>query len=90
MEIQGCSGARPMSPQLDINEDGLINEQDQVLWGEDTIPPSGIHFPTLLYEPTILRAGDQELKLMSTAAGGIVTQRERAEKHGMFYWRELR
>jgi type IV pilus assembly protein PilY1 len=89
MEIQGCSGARPNSSQLDINEDGMIDEQDQVLWEEENLPPSGIHFPTLLYEPTILKAGDQELKLMSTAAGGIVTQRERAEKQGMFYWREI-
>jgi hypothetical protein len=67
----------------------MIDEQDQVLWEEENLPPSGIHFPTLLYEPTILKAGDQELKLMSTAAGGIVTQRERAEKQGMFYWREI-
>jgi type IV pilus assembly protein PilY1 len=90
MEIQACTGARPYSPQLDINEDGLIDENDKVSWNSENLPPSGLHSPTLLYEPTILRAGDQELKLMSTAAGGIVTQRERGEGRGMFYWREIK
>ena len=92
MELDACSGARPKKPQLDANGDGLIDENDMIMIPgyPDPVAVSGIHSPTMLYEPAILRAGTQELKLMSTASGGIVTQREPAEERGMFYWREVR
>ncbi|MBU0993775.1 MAG: PQQ-binding-like beta-propeller repeat protein [Proteobacteria bacterium] len=53
------------------------------------VPPSRGHIP-MSFGPSFLGAGDQEIKIMSTASGGIVTKREPGEQKGMFYWREIR
>jgi type IV pilus assembly protein PilY1 len=53
------------------------------------VAPTGIWFPTMLYPPSILGIEREEIKLMSTAAGGIVDVRETAEKKGVVYWLQL-
>ena len=54
-----------------------------------TVAPTGLWFPTMLYPPSILSTPDEEIKLMSTAAGGIIDVRETAEEKGMFYWMQI-
>jgi type IV pilus assembly protein PilY1 len=95
-ELDAATGGRLEEVQFDINNDKLINDADLLtitvnIDGVDveiSVAPTGIHYPSVLYPPTILDAGDQrEVKLMSTAAGGIVDLWESAENLGIYYWR---
>jgi len=54
-----------------------------------TVASSGLWFPTMLYPPSIVGIERVEIKLMSTAAGGIIDVREAAEKKGLIYWRQV-
>jgi type IV pilus assembly protein PilY1 len=100
-EMDACTGGRVTKAQLDINADGVVDEKDLVKierpgWsGADDDPdrwifvaPTAIWYPTMVYTPTILSMGEIELKLMSTAAGGIINLIEESEEKGMFYWRK--
>ena len=70
-----------------VQQEGIIDENDNI----NSVPPSGMHFQTMVYEPAILRVepSGEDLKLMSTAAGGILGVREKGEKRGVFYWRQI-
>ena len=52
-----------------------------------TVAPTAIWYPTMVYTPTIVAMDEEELKLMSTAAGSIIDLIEKGEEKGMFYWR---
>ena len=93
-EIDAATGGRLDEAQFDINGDKLINENDLIAIiipgypDPVLVPPTGIRYPTVLYPPTILDAGrGREVKLMSTAAGGIVDLWESAENLGIYYWK---
>ncbi len=94
-ELDACSGARLSSAVFDINADKLINEADMVTIADpDTygnyisVAPTAIRFEGRLQPPAILMAPPTktEIKYFSTSAGNIVTQREKGEQRGMFYW----
>lgn len=92
MEFEACTGGRSNKPKFDINGDGKIDDNDLatvMVNGERvSIPPSGVHFPSMVFPPMIVRAGDgSEIKYLSTAAGDVSIVREVAEKRGIFYWR---
>ena len=83
-------------------KDGVIDEKDLVKierpgWTGDPddpdrwifVAPTAIWYPTMVYTPTILSMDETELKLMSTAAGGIINLIEQGEEKGMFYWRMI-
>jgi type IV pilus assembly protein PilY1 len=55
-----------------------------------TVAPTGIHFPSMMYPPVILRMPDDqtEMKYFSTAAGNIALLQEVAEQRGLYYWRQ--
>ena len=54
------------------------------------VAPTGIWYPTVLYPPKILDAGQRkELTLMSTAGGAIIDIWETAERMGMYFWRQI-
>lgn len=93
MEMDACTGGRLTEPQFDLNNDGVINSSDMItitVGGVPiTVPPTGILFPAMIYEPIILRQNDREMKYFSTSAGNIIMLRERAERRGLFYWREI-
>jgi len=98
-EMDACSGSRLTEPQFDINDDGVINDDDLIViddpYSDDpddtlTVAPTGIKYPAMIYEPIILRDDDIEMKYFSTAAGNIIMLKEESEKRGMFYWREVR
>ena len=100
-EINKCTGARLVTPQFDINNDGVIDENDLIQiknpdwYADPTLPeyidvvPTGIQFDTMVFPPTFLRMPDDELetKYFSTSAGTILTLRERGEQRGMYYWK---
>jgi type IV pilus assembly protein PilY1 len=95
-EIKAATGGRLDTPQFDINNDDVIDENDLITIIDPgtglpiIVAPTGIWYPTVLYPPTMLDAGQRkELKLMSTAGGAIIDIWETAEKMGMYYWRQI-
>ena len=93
MELDACSGGRLKTPQLDINEDGVVDESDVVNIGTEEdpewVPASGIVYEGRLMPPAILQKGEEEIKYFSTNVGNIVTLTEKGVKLGLSYWIEL-
>ena len=92
MTLNACSGARLTKAQFDINGDGLVDTKDLVNIGTSQNPimvvPSGIKYAGKVQPPTYLIMPDgTELLYMSSSRNTIETQRERAAKLGMTYWR---
>jgi type IV pilus assembly protein PilY1 len=93
MEMNAGTGARLTKPQFDINEDGVIDNNDLVNIGTDAdpiwVPPTGLKSEGRLYPPAILRIDeDKEKKYFSSSRGKIVEMTEKAAKLGMSYWIE--
>ena len=93
MEMNAGTGARLDKPQFDINEDGVIDDNDLVIVqidGEDVaLPPTGLKSEGRLYPPAILRIDeDKEKKYFSSSRGKIVEMTEKAAKLGLSYWIE--
>ncbi|MGD9032336.1 MAG: PilC/PilY family type IV pilus protein [Desulfobacteraceae bacterium] len=95
MEMDACTGGQTTRPQFDINEDGIIDENDFVNIGtaEDPVlvAPSGMKAPGKLQPPAILRVPDtdKERKYFSSSRGKIVTVDEKAVTLGITYWQEF-
>jgi type IV pilus assembly protein PilY1 len=103
MELDACTGGRVDKPVFDINEDNLINDDDLIKiqdpkWQEGVDPdsekfiyvaPTAIYYPTMIFTPSILSLDETELKLMSTAAGGIIDLIEQGERKGIYYWKQI-
>jgi type IV pilus assembly protein PilY1 len=91
-ELDACTGARLTEPQFDINNDGVINEQDMINIGTEEnpimVPPSGTERAGRLQPPAILRMGPTEMKYFSSSSGSIATVRERAVNLGITSWKE--
>ena len=95
-EINACTGERLHSAAFDINDDGVIDEDDYInIPGIGDVPPTGLSYPGVLHPPVVLRmpptlgVPPRELKVFSTSAGNTVTLMETAEKRGIIYWREV-
>jgi len=95
MELDACTGGRLTEAQLDINEDGVIDNKDLINIGTEENPewvvPTGIEYPGRLMAPAILRDPfkDEEIKYFSTSVGSIIMLKERAVKLGISYWIEF-
>lgn len=97
MEFDACTGGRLNSTQLDVNQDGMIDDSDMISIPDPnnlgqfiTVPVTGIGYGTIIYPPAILGIpGDEEIKYFSTAAGNIIMVRERGQGTGMLYWRKF-
>jgi len=98
MEVNACTGARTTSPQLDINDDGKIDDQDLISTPNPDpngdpiyLPPTGLKYPTMMFPPMIIDNpnDDTELKYFSTSAGNVIIMKEQDEGEGPFYWRQL-
>ena len=92
MTLDACSGSRLSKPFFDINGDGKIDTKDLENIGTAQNPimvvPSGIKYDGKVQPPTYLILPDgTELLYMSSSKTKIETQRERAAKLGMTYWR---
>jgi type IV pilus assembly protein PilY1 len=95
MEFNACTGARLASSIFDRDEDGDIDEDDQVKinpgTGEVQVVPTGINFDGRLQPPAIIIFGDgTEVLYMSSSKGKIETQRQQSARLGVVYWRIFR
>jgi type IV pilus assembly protein PilY1 len=95
MEMDACTGGQLTKPQFDINEDGIIDENDFINVGTADDPilvaPSGMKAEGKLQPPAILRVPntDKERKYFSSSRGKIVTVDEKAVTLGITYWQEF-
>jgi Tfp pilus tip-associated adhesin PilY1 len=95
MEMDACTGGRLTKPQFDINEDGIIDENDLINIGTVSDPiyvaPTGLQGEGRLHPPAILRipGTDRERKYFSSSRGKIVTVDEKAVTLGITYWQEF-
>ncbi len=97
-ELDACNGGRLDAATFDINNDGVIDENDLIeipglVDGEGNpirVPPTGMECSGLLYTPVMVRMPDdaREMKIFSTSAGTTETVFEVAEDRGVFYWKE--
>jgi len=104
-ELNSCTGGRLDSAVFDINNDGIIDENDFItipnpLWGQTgedefiVVPPSGILVGAMVFPPAILMPAEdnpdeEERKYFVTSGGGIIIIEEPADRRGMFYWRRI-
>ncbi|MFC1495443.1 PilC/PilY family type IV pilus protein, partial [Thermodesulfobacteriota bacterium] len=90
MEIDACSGGRLDEPQLDINDDKVVDVNDLIdIGGGEYVVPTGMEYEGRLMPPAILRKKDEEIKYFSTNTGSIITLTESAVTLGLTYWREF-
>lgn len=96
MEVAACTGGRTTNPQLDINDDGKIDETDLIpvpnpTGDPDMLPPTGIKYPTMIFPPMIIDnpTDDTEIKYFSTSAGNIIIEIEKDGGVGRYYWRQI-
>lgn len=92
-ELDAVTGGRLDEPVFDINDDGVIDNNDVVtvtIDGEEVqLPPSGLKGLGRLYSPAILRIDEKkEKKYFSSSRGKIVEMTEKAAKLGLTYWIE--
>ena len=95
MELNAFTGGTIAAIQFDLNEDGIVNEDDRVeveIDGELVkLPPSGKKLAGLVQSPAIIQLNETlERKYLSSSAGGIVEIAERTAKTGIAYWMEIR
>ena len=94
MTLDACSGSRLSKVFFDINGDGKVDTKDLVNIGTAQNPimvvPSGIKYDGKVQPPAylIMPNGTENL-YMSSSKAKIETQRERAAKVGMTYWRVM-
>lgn len=97
-EVDACTGGRTEKPQLDVNQDNKINDQDLINVPDPDNPggtidaaPTAVQRPGMFYPPAILQMpfGDIERKYFSTSLGSISMLDEEAETRGIYYWIEL-
>jgi type IV pilus assembly protein PilY1 len=94
MEMNASAGGRLAKPQFDINDDGVIDDNDLVNIGTDEEPewvaPTGLESEGRLFPPAILKMdNEREIKYFSSSKGKIVEVTEKAAKLGLSYWIEL-
>jgi Tfp pilus tip-associated adhesin PilY1 len=93
-EISLADGGRLTEPVFDINNDGVIDENDLIeITDEDgnvvKVPPTGVMYGGILHFPIIIKGkNNDELKYSSTSAGTTEMIRETAEEIGFYYWKE--
>ena len=100
-EMDAATGGRLDEAQFDINDDGVIDENDLVTPTDPDshglrdangdpikIAPTGHQFTGILYPPVYLTMPDKEreMKLFSTSAGTTATMFETSERKQMVYW----
>ena len=92
MELDAESGSRLPVPPFDLNNDGIIDDQDAFLaTNNDKIPPGGVKFDGIITMPRILGGGDIDYKNFgNTSSQNVTTLGEGAgENLGRASWRQI-
>ncbi|MDJ0815001.1 MAG: PilC/PilY family type IV pilus protein [Desulfobacterales bacterium] len=96
MEFDSGTGYIAGTAIFDINNDGLINDEDlfDVTFNSDANPrrvaPIGIRLPGNLLPPAILQLSEMiEVIYLSSDDGSIYTVKEPSVRLGITYWKEL-
>jgi type IV pilus assembly protein PilY1 len=94
MELNAFTGGSIGAIQFDINDDGVVDENDMVeveIDGDTVkVPPSGLKLTGLVQPPAIIKLDEErEKKYMSSSGGGIIAITEKTAKTGIAYWMEL-
>jgi type IV pilus assembly protein PilY1 len=93
-----CTGGSLVEVFLDINQDGVIDEQDLINIGTDTNPiwvaPSSKKFAGRLQPPAIVRmpgshGSSLDKYFFSSSLGTIVPQTTTGAKMGIIYWKDM-
>lgn len=98
-EMDACDGSRRDEPTFDINNDGVIDDNDLIDIGlvDDNgdpvlVAPTGRKYEGILHPPVIVGDPDEvrgrELKIFSSSAGTTEVMWEEKEKTGFYYWLE--
>jgi len=92
MEIDSINGGRLADTVIDINGDGLINDDDMANLSDEFFPPSAKKFDQLLTRPGIIGAGEKEYKYTSGSRGsiGLTVERGTGNELGRQAWWQLR
>ena len=95
MELNAFTGGTIGAIQFDLNEDGIVGQDDRVEVEIDgklvELPPSGKKLAGLLQAPVIIQLNETtEKKYLSSSSGGIVEIAEKTAKTGIAYWMEIR
>jgi type IV pilus assembly protein PilY1 len=95
MELNAFTGGSIGAIQFDINDDGVIGEDDLVEVLIDgkmvKLPATGLKLAGHIQPPAILKVNEElEKKYLSSSSGGIVEISEKAVKTGVAYWMEIR
>jgi type IV pilus assembly protein PilY1 len=95
MELNAFTGGSIASIQFDLNEDGIVDQDDRVdveIDGELVkLPASGKKLAGLVQSPAIIQLNEEaERKYLSSSAGGIVEIVEKSPQAGIAYWMEIR
>jgi type IV pilus assembly protein PilY1 len=93
--LNACSGARSTEPVFDVNQDGVIDDQDMVNIGTLAdpvlVPPTGLMYDGRLQPPAIIILDkNREMLYMSSSRGAIELQLKKAAKLGITFWRVYR
>ncbi len=92
MELDALNGMRLPYTVLDINEDGLFDENDFADHDGESSPVSGMRSSVgIIKSPGIISAGDREFKYASGSTGEIAVITERSsDDGGRKSWKEIR
>jgi type IV pilus assembly protein PilY1 len=96
MELNSYTGGSTGGASIDINDDGVVDEEDMATIGFDPdgnpekAAPNGIILPGKLQMPAILLLNKMiEVKYMSSSTGAVNLVKEKAVRLGITYWEEL-
>lgn len=92
MELDAINGKRLPYTVLDVNDDGVFDEEDFATVGDTDYPVSGMRSSVgIIKSPGIISAGEREYKYASGSTGEIAVISERGSLDtGRKSWREIR
>lgn len=92
MELDAINGKRLPYTVLDVNDDGVFDEEDFASIDDTDYPVSGMRSSVgIIKSPGIISAGDKEYKYASGSTGEIAVISERSSLDtGRKSWREVR
>lgn len=91
MELDAITGGRLSYSVIDVNNDGVIDENDYVVVDGERVPVSGQASDEMIKTPGIVGAGELEYKYTSGSSGSVGVIREKGAGNvlGRQSWRQM-